>query len=171
MTTNNHSTPTPEELAAVEESVREFMQAQQAVPKSERIVISSEKYDGQIREPAQATSDADVGDECEGVWMTDKEPQNAEELFDWLATVSGGWIEISQKKPFNIPLDPTQEVPLTQEGISRFLREYVWDKGGYKNCEDAIQELALCLTRCFEIKNPLIREISLTEHTKRELGF
>jgi len=36
-----------------EESVREFMNAQQAVPESERIMISSETYDGQIGEPVQ----------------------------------------------------------------------------------------------------------------------
>jgi hypothetical protein len=47
----NHPTPTPEERAAAEKSVREFMEAQQAVPESERIVISSKKYDGQIGEP------------------------------------------------------------------------------------------------------------------------
>jgi hypothetical protein len=103
--------------------------------------------------------------------MTDKEPQNAEELFDWLAAVSGGSIEISQKKSLNTPLDPTQEIPLTQEGISRFLREYVWAKGGYKNCEDAIQELALCLAKHFEIKPPFTREIALTEDTKRAIGI
>jgi len=48
---NNHPDPTPEELDAAEESVREFMNAQQAVPESERIMISSEQYDGQIGEP------------------------------------------------------------------------------------------------------------------------
>jgi hypothetical protein len=47
---HKHSDPTPEERAEAEKSVREFMQAQQAVPESERIVISSEKYDGQIGE-------------------------------------------------------------------------------------------------------------------------
>jgi hypothetical protein len=100
------------------------------------------------------------------------EPQNASELFDWLADVSGGELEISRQKPFNKPLDPAQEIPLTQEGIAQFLREYVWQQGGFKNCEDAIHELALCFANSFAKPHPhRHRLVSLTEHTKSGFGI
>jgi len=48
MDKNHRSDPTPAERAEAEISIREFMQRQEEVPESERIVISSAKYDGPI---------------------------------------------------------------------------------------------------------------------------
>lgn len=57
MNNNDKSDPTPEERAEADRAIREFMAAQAAVPESERTQITSDKFDGPIGEPADASTD------------------------------------------------------------------------------------------------------------------